>query len=100
MIVIEIPLQDVIIDVEEDIDLGTGGEEEAILQLTQAHDFLLAPLSVTIEDGIATISSFTVSRHNRKLRNPASEHCMKLIAVVTRRRPSCTSCYCSRRRIM
>ena len=66
MIRIEIPLQDVIIDVEEEIGLGTVSEEEAILHLTLAYDFLPAPLSVTIANGTATISSPAESRHNRK----------------------------------
>jgi hypothetical protein len=57
MIVVEIPLEDVLIDVENKPDLGKVSEEEAILSLTQAYDFLPAPLSVTIEDGMATISS-------------------------------------------
>ena len=66
MIVVKIPLEDVLIDVENELDLGTVSEEEAILQLTQAYSFLPAPLSVTIEDGIATISSPAESKQNRK----------------------------------
>lgn len=57
MIVIEIPLQDVIIDVNKGINLAKVSEEQAILNLTQAYQFLPAPLSVSIENGIATITS-------------------------------------------
>ena len=65
MIVIEIPLQDVIIDVEESTDLATVGDEQAIPLITQAYEFLPAPLSVSIDNGVATITSGGESRHNR-----------------------------------
>ena len=65
MIVVEIPLKDVRIDVENELDLGTVSEEEAILHLTQAYDFLPAPLTVTVANGIATEAQKFVITHNR-----------------------------------
>lgn len=52
MIVIEVPLEDVIIAVEKDIDLGTDSKDKAILHLTQTYEFI----SVSVEKGVAIIS--------------------------------------------
>ena len=69
MIVVDNPLADVLLDVEEKPDLGTVREEETIVHLTQSYVFLPVPLPLTVGNGIATIPSPVASEHNRKTRH-------------------------------
>ena len=64
MIVVDNPLADVLLDVEEKPDLGTVCEEETIVHLTQSYVFLPALPPLMVENGSATIPSPAGSRHN------------------------------------
>ena len=57
MIEIKILLKDIIFDVEQGIDLSIVSEQDAILYLTQAYQFLPPPLGVVIEADMAIITS-------------------------------------------
>ena len=66
MISIQIPLQQVIIDIERSVDLTSVAKAEAIQLLTQAYSFLPSPVVIDIFDGIATISSAGESSATKK----------------------------------
>ncbi len=66
MITVEIPLQDIIIDINQKVDLSAVPEEEALPLIVQAYQFLPQPLSVHIEGRIAIIQSTAKSHTNKK----------------------------------
>jgi len=66
MITIEIPLQDIIVDIKQNVDLSTVSEEEAIPLIVQAYQFLPQPLRVHINGRSITIQSPANSQPNKK----------------------------------
>ena len=67
MITIEIPLVDIIVDLEQDVDLTALSEDEAILHITGVYQFLPLPLNITLTDGKAIIVSNTEIQQNKKM---------------------------------
>lgn len=56
MAVLLIPLKDIIINPEEDIDLRSLPKEEAIRQIKKSYGFLSSAIDVSIEDDVAVIN--------------------------------------------
>lgn len=67
MITIEIPLVDIIVDLEQDVDLTALSEDEAILHITRVYQFLPLSLNIVLIDGTAIIVFNAEIQQNKKM---------------------------------